>query len=121
MQTIIESAVKALEGVSPGNLTTDQLNGSIQVLESLDVNDAIDQYWNNLPEKPEKDKDLQAWEKKVHQLGKELNHQLHGLNDELSRVKDIRNNLSLPALDPLIKAAQEIIRPLYNFTAQLTA
>jgi hypothetical protein len=35
-------------------------------------------------------------------------------------VKNMRSTLSLPALDPLIKAAREIIRPLYDFTAQLT-
>ncbi len=90
-------------------------------LESLDVNEAIDVYWKALPEKPENDQELPAWEELMHKKGKEINHELHLFNEELSRVKSLHNTLHIAALEPLIRAAQEIIRPLYNFTAQLNA
>jgi hypothetical protein len=119
IQTLIDTATRALVDVNPGSITPDQLNLSRQTLESLEVNDAIDQYWENLPEKPENERDLTEWEKQMHQLGKEINHQLHGFNEELSRVKQLRYTLGLPALDTIVSAAREIIRPLFNFTAQL--
>jgi hypothetical protein len=120
IQTIVETATRTLAEIKPENITADLLSSSILKFGSLDVNEAIDQYWRELPEKPENEQDLPAWENKMQLLGKSLNHHLHGFNEELNRVKNMRSTLSLPALDPLIKAAREIIRPLYDFTAQLT-
>jgi hypothetical protein len=57
----------------------------------------------------------------MHEKGKAINRELHLFNDELSRLKSLHNTLHLAALEPLIRAAQEIIRPLYLFTAQLNA
>ena len=121
LNTIIQTATSALAEVRPETLTSDQLNRSIQSLESLDVNEAIDVYWRNLPEKPEKEQELPGWEELMHEKGKAINRELHLFNDELSRLKSLHNTLHLAALEPLIKAAQEIIRPLYHFTAQLNA
>ncbi len=93
----------------------------MQRLESLDVNEAIDVYWRALPEKPENDQELPGWEELMHKKGKDINHELHLFNEELSRIKSLHNTLHVASLEPLIKAAQEIIRPLYDFTAQLNA
>jgi len=121
INTIIEAATGALAGVTPGTLTSDQLNSSRQTLDAIDINEAIDVYWRELPEKPEKEDELPEWEALMRGKGKEINRELHLFNEELSRIKSLRNTLHLDALEPLIKSAQEIIRPLYNFTAALNA
>ena len=119
--TIIETATRALAGVTPGTLTSDQLNSSRQMLDAIEINEAIDIYWRELPGKPEKEDELPEWEALMREKGKEINRELHLLNEELSRIKSLHNTLNLDALEPLIKSAQEIIRPMYNFTAALNA
>jgi hypothetical protein len=120
IKTIIESSIGALTGATPGNLTTAQLDSSLSILQSINVNNAIDDYWNNLPEKPENQDEIPAWENENHQRGKEINHDLKLFNEELNRVKKMQAALNIPQLDTLIQAAQEVIRPLYNFSAQLS-
>ena len=120
IRTIIESSIEALSGVTPQNLTPTQLQSSVSILRSFNVNEAIDDYWDSLPEKPGKEKEIPAWEKENHQRGKELNHHLKLFNDELTRIKTMQAALKIPQLDVLIHAAQEVIRPLYHFSAQLS-
>ena len=91
------------------------------MLDSIEINEAIDVYWRGLPEKPEKEDELPEWEALMREKGKEINRELHLFNEELSRIKSLHNTLHLDALEPLIKSAQEIIRPLYHFTAALNA
>ena len=91
------------------------------MLDAIEINEAIDIYWRELPGKPEKEDELPEWEALMREKGKEINRELHLLNEELSRIKSLRNTLHLDALEPLIKSAQEIIRPMYNFTAALNA
>lgn len=121
IKTIISSCTAALAGITSKNLTPAQLDSSIATLRSFNVNETIDDYWQALPEKPEKEQDIPAWENDNHALGKALNHDLKLFNDELTRVKTIQAALNIPQLDHLIHAAQEVIRPLYNFSAQLSA
>ena len=121
INSIIKTATMALAGVRPESLTSDQLNSSKEILDALKIQDAIDEYWRNLPEKPEKDDELPGWEAKMREKGKEINHELHQFNEELSRIKSLQQTLSLDALDPLIKSAQQIIRPLYDFTSSLNS
>jgi hypothetical protein len=121
IKTIIESGTQALLEMTPGTLTPARLDSSLSILRSFNVNTAIDDYWNELPEKPEKENEIDAWEKENHQRGKELNQGLKLFNDELSRIKNMQAALNIPQLDTLIHAAQEVIRPLYDFSAQLSA
>jgi hypothetical protein len=120
IKTIIESCTGALAGVTPENLTPAQLDSSLDTLRSFNINDVIDAYWESLPEKPDNDQDNPAWENENHSRAKMLNHDLKLFNDQLSRVKIMQAALNVPQLDTLIQAAQEVIRPLYNFSAQLS-
>lgn len=120
ISSIITACTDAISAINAETLTSGNLDSSIDILRSFDVNDAIDSYWASLPEKPESENELPAWEKAMHQRGKEMNHQLRLFNNELSRLKNMQAALNLPPLDKLIHAAQEVIRPLYNFSAQLT-
>lgn len=120
IQTIIESCTTALAAVTPENLTPAQLDSSLDTLRSFNINDAIDEYWSSIPEKPDNDQDVPSWETENHQRGKLLNHYLKLFNDQLSRIKTMQAALNVPQLDTLIQAAQDVIRPLYNFSAQLS-
>ena len=111
----------ALAAVRPESLTSDQLNNSKEILEAVKIQDAIDEYWRTLPGKPENEDELPGWEAQMREKGKDINHELHQFNEELSRIKSLQQTLSLDALDPLIKSAQLVIRPLYNFTSSLNS
>jgi hypothetical protein len=121
IKTIIETSIEALAAVTPENLTPAQLDSSLSILQSTDVNDAIEDYWDRLPEKPENETELPAWESDNRRRGKEFNHHLKLFNDELTRVKKMQDALHVPQLDTVIHAAQQVIRPLYNFSAQLSS
>jgi len=120
IRTIIEQCTSALAELTPETLTNEQLHRSIDRITAFRVNDAIDDYWDSLPERPDHENELPAWEKDMHQRAKLLNHDLRIFNDELNRIKNIQSALRVPQLEPLIHAAQEVIRPLYNFSAQLS-
>lgn len=120
LQTIIAGSIQALSQVTPQTLTSDQLRSSIDTLENFNVNEAIDNYWEGLPSKPETDHDQPEWEKQVHKIGADLNHSLTAFNQELNRVKDMQAALKVPQLEEVIHAAQRVIRPIYSFTSQLT-
>jgi hypothetical protein len=120
IKTIIDTSIAALAGVTPENLTPAQLDSSMAILQSSKVNDAIDTYWDSLPEKPENENDVPAWENENHRRAMEINHNLRLFNEELNRIKIMQSALNIPQLDTLIHAAQEVIRPLYDFSAQLS-
>ncbi len=120
LKTIINSAIDVLSSIRPENLTSEHLNGSTKTLESIDVSKAIDTYWRQLPSKPEDDASVPEWRKDMHHRGVDLNKDLHELNEQLSRLKTLHSTLNLHALEPVIYAAQGIVRPLYQFTAQLS-
>lgn len=120
LKIIISSAKDALSSITPESLTSEHLNGSTKTLESVDVSKAIDTYWRQLPPKPEDEAEVQVWRKEMHHRGLEINKDLHELNDQLSRLKSLHSTLNLHALEPVIQAAQGIVRPLYQLTAQLS-
>jgi hypothetical protein len=121
IKTIIDDCTRALSEITPENLTPARLDSSLSILRTSNVNKAIDEYWDLLPEKPENENDIPAWENQNHLLGKEINHDLKLFNEELNRVKKMQAALNIPQLDTLIDAAREVIRPLYDFSAQLSA
>jgi hypothetical protein len=120
LTTIIDNCIQALSGVTPDNLTPIQMDSSLNVLRSVDLDEAISDYRENLPPRPESLQELAAWEHIMHQKGNDLNHHLKMLNTELTRIKTMQGALHIPQLDVLIHAAQDVIRPLYNFSAQLS-
>jgi len=118
--SIVETCTGALARVTPQDLSPDTLEAAMSMLKGADVGQAIDQYLASLPAKPENERDLPDWEALMREKAKELNRDAHAFNTELSRIKEMHNRLNLPQLDELIRAAQDIIRPLYNFTACLS-
>jgi hypothetical protein len=119
LTTIIDNCIQALSGVTPQNLTPGQMDSSLTVLKSIDLDDAISEYWESLPPKPESLQDQAAWEHLMHQKGNDLNHHLKLFNNELTRIKNMQAALNIPQLDTVIHAAQGVIRPLYDFSTRL--
>lgn len=95
------------------------MDSSLKVLRSVDLDEAISDYWENLPPRPESLQEQAAWKHIMHQKGNDLNHHLKMLNTELTRIKNMQGALHIPQLDVMIHAAQDVIRPLYDFSARL--
>ena len=119
LTTIIESCTAKLASVTPRSLTAEMLSGSREFFEKMDINEAIDQYHQALPPKPEEEEQLAEWEQLMHAKADELNKATSALNKELARLKEMQAALPVAQLEDLIHAAQAIIRPLYNFTSGL--
>jgi hypothetical protein len=119
LNTIIDNCVNALTGVTPQTLTPFQMDSSLSVLKSVNLDEAVSEYWEALPSKPESVHDQAAWEQLMQQRGTELNQRLSLLNTELTRIKNMQGALHIPQLDELIHAAQGVVRPLYDFSARL--
>ena len=119
LTSIVEACTNALAAITPQTLTPEKLGSSLQILQSVDINDAIDHFWANLPTSAEQETENSKWRKEIHEKAKDLNHHLTGFNHELSRIKEMQAALNIPQLDELIHAGQLVIRPIYNFTAQL--
>jgi hypothetical protein len=95
------------------------MDSSLSVLKSVNLDEAVSEYWEALPSKPESVHDQAAWEQLMQQRGTELNQRLSLLNTELTRIKNMQGALHIPQLDELIHAAQGVVRPLYDFSARL--
>ncbi len=102
--------LKALDGTS---LTPDQLGKTISGLSKFDMVDLIE---NNGINASSGDK---AGRQQIHSFVNELNKSADLFNDELDRIKRMRNTLNLEALDPVISAARKLIHPVYQYTADL--
>ena len=117
---IVETCTRALAGVTAQDLSPETLEAAMALLQGTDMDECIGLYQASLPPKPEDERDLPDWQSLMHDRAKELNRTAHAFNRELSRLKEMHNSLNLPQLDALIRAAQNIIRPVYNFTASLS-
>lgn len=106
------SVLKALNGTS---LTADQLDSTVSQLNAVDIHELLAQ----IPAPPESGSDEVGTRNKFQQIANDLNKSADGFNDELERIKRMRNTLNLDALDPVIQAAKRIIQPVFNFTADL--
>jgi hypothetical protein len=70
INSIIKTATIALAGVHPDSLTSDQLNSSKEILDGINIDDAIDEYWRSLPGKPENEDELPGWEAEMREKAK---------------------------------------------------
>jgi len=115
----LDSATAALKSVTAATLGPDALHGAVSVLDGIPLNDLIDAFTRELPA-PQDDHKLEAERrKKLDGIADELNRKLDAVNDELKRIKSMRSTLNLDALDPVIHAAQKVVRPLFNLSADL--
>ncbi len=115
----IEKAAAALKAITPSTLTPQQLEFSLRALKETDIHTLIDEFNASLPAEPEDEDEKEAYKKMMQQKADELNKKIDPLKDALEEVKKLRSTLNLAALDDIIKAAQKIIRPLYNVTAAM--
>lgn len=119
LTSIVETCTEALAAITPQTLTPQNLDNSLKTLDAVDINDAIDHFWANLPSFSGDEKKEVAWKNDIHKRALDLNHNLTSFNHELSRIKEMQAALKIPQLDELIHAGQRVIRPIYNFTSQL--
>ena len=117
---IVETCTRALSRVTAQDLSPETLEAAMAALKGFDADEAVGSYQASLPPKPEDERDIPDWQSLMHGRAWELNRDAGAFNRELSRLKDMRNTLNLPQLDALIRAGQDIIRPIYNFTASLS-
>jgi hypothetical protein len=113
----LDQAVSALKVVTPATIDHEHLSSSISILEGIPINELIEEFQQTLPVHADDEKGKQQLRKELDLNATELNKRLDGVNDELKRIKSIRQTLNLDALDPLIRSAQRIVRPLYNLSA----
>ena len=119
LPSLVESCTNALAAITPQTLTPEHLDSSLEILNNVDIDTAIDKYWTELPTSPEQDNEIPEWQNQIHEKARELNKRVTGLNNELSRIKEMQAALKIPQLEEVIRAGQRVVRPLYNFTAQL--
>jgi hypothetical protein len=115
----LDKAATALKAVTASTLTPDQLATSTSALQGIPVNDLIEEFTHDLPAEPEDPKAQEDRRRELDHIATELNKKVDAVNDELSRVKSMRGTLNLEALDPVIHAAQQVVRPMYNLSADL--
>ena len=115
----LDRAAEALRSVNPSSLGPDTLQAAEATLSGLPVNDLIEEFTHGLPAAPDDPKQEAQHRKRMDDIADELNKKLDSVNDELKRIKSMRSTLNLEALDPVIHAAQKLVRPLFNLSADL--
>lgn len=118
MESVSEALNKAtsvLKLLNGSSLTADQLDSTISRLNAVDIHELLGQ----IPVPPDSGSNDSATKNKFQQIANDLNKSADGFNDELERIKRMRNTLNLDALDPVIQAAKRIIQPVFNFTADM--
>lgn len=118
IQHLISVSLKALHQINPENLTSENLSSSLEQLKDLDLLESINEFKKNLPKPSENQEDRELVMAEIRKTLKPINHDVFKLNEELSRLKQLRTNLGLEALNPLITEAQYIVRGLFGFVGE---
>ena len=118
IQHLISVSLKALHQINPENLTSENLSSSLEQLKDLDLLESINESKKNLPKPSENQEDRELVMAEIRKTLKPINHDVFKLNEELSRLKQLRTNLGLEALNPLITEAQYIVRGLFGFVGE---
>jgi len=118
IQHLISVTLKALHQITPENLTSENLASSLTQLKDLDLLEAINTLRKTLPKPSENQIDRELVMFEIRKILKTINHDVFKLNEELNRLKQLRTNLGLEALNPLITEAQYIVRGLFGFVGK---
>jgi hypothetical protein len=118
IQHLISVSLKALHQINPESLTSENLASSLEQLKDLDLLDAINTLRKTLPKPSENQEDRELVMFEIRKILKTINHDVFKLNEELNRLKQLRTNLGLEALNPLITEAQYIVRGLFGFVGE---
>ena len=115
----LDQAAAALKVVTASTLSPDLLASSTTTLKGIPVNDLIEEFTHALPAESDDPKVQDDRSKELDRLANDLNKKVDAVNDELTRIKSMRSTLNLEALDPVIHAAQHVVLPIYNLSANL--
>jgi len=118
IQHLISVTLKALHQITPENLTSENLASSLTQLKDLDLLDAINTFRKTLPNIIDNQKDRENILVEIRKILKPINHEVFKINEELNRLKQLRTNLGIDALNPLITEAQYIVRGLFGFVGE---
>jgi len=118
IQHLISVTLKALHQITPENLTSENLASSLTQLKDLDLLEAINTFRKTLPNIVDNQKDRENILVEIRKILKPINHEVFKLNEELNRLKQLRTNLGIDALNPLITEAQYIVRGLFGFVGE---
>jgi uncharacterized protein YabN with tetrapyrrole methylase and pyrophosphatase domain len=110
LKMALEEATNLLKQLTPSTLTADQLDVTKNAIAGLNIEEIIQNYLRGRNE---------ASEEQAIKTANEINKMADGFNDELQRIKKIKNTLNLEALEPVISAASHFIRPVFRLTAAL--
>ncbi len=105
----LDEATRLLKQLTSATLTAEQLELTKNGLSGLNGEGLVDNFLdihnaNNAGD----DTSINSINKKADEF-----------NDELQRIKKIKNTLNLEALEPVISAASYFIRPVYQLTASM--
>jgi hypothetical protein len=115
----ISQASTALQSLNPSALTHENLESVQGILGGIEINALLDEYAKELPAKPGDEDKMNEYRRIVQNKADELNKRIDPLLEALDSIKKIRMTLNLPALDPVIQAAQKIIRTLFDFSSSM--
>jgi len=109
----LDKATTILKSLDGTTLTPDQLEKTISGLSQINMIDLI----GHKPAGTDPGGKTDA--RQNQSSANELNKKADLFNDELDRIKRMRQTLNLEALDPVINAARKLIHPVYQYTADL--
>ena len=118
IQHLISVSLKALHQITPERLTSENLSSSLEQLKDLDLLESIIEFKKTLPKPSENQEDREMVLAEIRKTLKPINQEVFKLNEELNRLKQLRTNLGLEALNPLITEAQYIVRGLFGFVGE---
>lgn len=115
----IERATALLLKVTPSSLEAGFLNSIQAGLEQINIASLLKDMQQPEPQNDDSEEETENDSLGGLNLADSLNRKIHPLNEALDKVKKLRETLNLEALDGIIKAGQQVVRPLYNYTAGL--
>jgi len=119
IKTALARGTAVLESVTAETISSGNLADTAAALESLGIKKILQEYPIDLPDADEEDEEKESSRLKREELADSLNRAADPFNDQLDRIKKMREDLKQDALDPVIKAAQDQIRAVYGYTAML--
>lgn len=110
LKMALDEATSLLKQLTPSTLTAAQLDVTKNGISGLNIEEIIQNYLRGRSE---------TNEQQAINTANGINKMADGFNDELQRIKKIKNTLNLEALEPVISAASHFIRPVFQLTAAL--
>ena len=112
---LLERGTAILSRINAAELSSEALNSAKSELENLFSTEE-----NIIPASSEGSEDQkEESSREALNLADTINKKADAFNDELQRIKKIRETLNLEAMDPLITVARQFIHRIYNFTSAL--